>query len=129
MLKQHTYHFFLSLFFLKDSVIAYEDQMFHYFQNWQIQYLFYIITLLNSLYFNFFHNFSCLIQRVYDLTDFSFLDVLSALTFPRAIGNLWSLCLGVNILIWVIWVLSLFCYLFYELIISIDSFFYLSNFI
>ena len=38
-------------------------------------------------------------QKVYYLTGFSkFSDMLYALNFARATGNLWSICLGVNIL-------------------------------
>ena len=41
-----------------------------------------------------------MIQRIYDLPDFvsKFSDVFPAFTCERAIGNLWSICLGVNIL-------------------------------
>ena len=42
-----------------------------------------------------------MIQRKYDMSDISlskFLDVLPAFTCKRATGNLWTICLGVNVL-------------------------------
>ena len=61
-----------------------------------------IIPLLNSLYcYKRFSNFFCSIYKRHMISLISFRyfsDVLPAFTCVRAIGNLWSICLGVNIL-------------------------------
>ena len=48
-------------------------------------------------FISFFSNFFCLIQTIYDLMDFfnKVSDVLPAFTCAGAIGNLWSIYLGV----------------------------------
>ena len=55
--------------------------------------LFYNLHDIKNLLFDGFH--SGFIIRIY---SFKFSDVLSAFTCARAIGNLWSICLEVNIL-------------------------------
>ena len=46
-----------------------------------------------------FYNSFCSTQRIYDLFGFinTFSDVLTVFTCAEATGNLWSICLGVNI--------------------------------
>ena len=98
MTKHYIYLFSLSLLYLKDSKWGSAALLFPELMN-IVLILFYnlvvfIILLYTFLVTLFFETF-CLIC----VTSFSkFSDVLPAFTCASAIGNLWSICLGVNIL-------------------------------
>ena len=102
MIKHHICPLFLNLFYLKDWVIVWEDQILFLFSEF--------ISILSILFYNFI-KFSILLYT-FLVTSFSlykkymiclisihkFSDVLPAFTCAWAIGNLWSIFLGLNIL-------------------------------
>ena len=116
LIKQDIYHFFLSLFYPKDWVIVCEDQMFCFFSEF--------INIASILFYNFiefiillYTSFSQYKQYMICLIIFNtFSHVLPAFTCASTIGNLWSICLGVDILIPLT-----FCYLLKSRIFSIIS--------
>ena len=103
MIKQHIYHFF-NLFYLQDWVIIYEDQCLTIFRihKYSIHLISQLYWIHYSLYYCYilFSTFFCSIQKYMTcMISFSrFSDVLPSFTFASAIGYLWSICFGVNIL-------------------------------
>lgn len=71
--------------------MVYEDQRFYYFLNSSILYPLCIISVYNSVY--------CYIHNTWQISLSKLSDVLTCFTCGNAIGNFWSTCFDVNILI------------------------------
>ena len=96
MIKQHIYHFFWSLFCLKDWFVIYNLML--CIECIEFMMLLYTFLVISSARYK--EYMICLISFI------TFSDVLLAFTCAGAIGNLWRICLKVNILS-----LSPFCWL------------------
>ena len=101
LIKQHIYHFSLSLFFsvrfsnsqwVSDVLLFLEFINLVFIFALQFYWIHYIVKYLLS---NFFSQYKGYVICIIPFSKFS--DVLPPFTCARAISNLWSICLGVNI--------------------------------
>ena len=102
MKKKYIHHFSLSLFYLKDQVIVYENHLFLLFSEniYVVSILFYKFTEFILLLYTFLVSYFAQYKEhmIWQISFSKFSNVLTAFTCASAIGNLWSTCLGVNIL-------------------------------
>ena len=102
LIKQHINHFSLGLFYLQDWVIAYEESdnlLFSEFINIVFILSYNFIQFIIVLYTFFGNSFTPYREYRICLISFgAFSDVLPVFICEKTIGNLWSICFGVNIL-------------------------------
>ena len=101
MIKQHIYHYYLSLFFsviLSNNVSGSHVLLFLEFTNLVFTFILFLYWIPYIAIFFLVISFSRYKEYMVYLISFSnFSNVLPAFVCERAIGNLWSVCLGVNI--------------------------------